>query len=168
MIDFGNEGHPVGLIQILAFQFEIGLIQNVILHQPDFKIQFFIWGILQFQQQRHFEDSERGYRIQIKFLKRLSWSLFDNDFGSPEPIFLNIENRNRNRKFCLLQIRNQVGHGEIFQKNCLLVGRSNLETEFPPVFSGKLHQNPVFPLTEFDCGFEEISEIRLSLKDLPV
>ena len=106
MIDFGNEGHPVGLIQILAFQFEIGLIQNVILHQPDFKIQFFIWGILQFQQQRHFEDPKRWDRIQIKFLKRLSWSLFDDNFCSPEPIFLNVENRNRDREFCLLQIRN--------------------------------------------------------------
>ena len=90
MIDFGNEGHPVGLFQVFALQFEIGLIQNVILHQPDFKIQFFFWRILWFQQQRHFEDSERRDRIQIKFLKCLSWTLFDDDFCSPEPIFLNI------------------------------------------------------------------------------
>ena len=51
MIDFGNEGHPVGLIQILAFQFEIGLIQNVILIFVKFcrfptRIQILMMGLI--------------------------------------------------------------------------------------------------------------------------
>ena len=44
MIDFGKEGHPVRLFQVFALQFEIGLIQNVILHQPDFKIQLHVFA----------------------------------------------------------------------------------------------------------------------------